>query len=366
MLIPELPGYITSLGGPEYKGLIISLFTITAMISRPFSGKLADSIGRVPVMMVGSLVCFVCSLLYPLLATVSGFLFLRLFHGFSTGFKPTGQAAYLSDVIPADRKGEAMGFLGTAGSVGMAGGPAVGGLITNQFGLNFMFYCSAAFALLSAVMTSAINETLPVKKPFSISILKVNRRDLFDRRVLTPCVVMLLLVYSYGSVFTLIPDFGEHVGIRNNGLLFTYMTLASLLVRLVGGKASDMWGRKPVLQVCAVVVLLSMIVIAFANSQLQLIFGISLYGLAQGASSPTLLAWATDLSDPKAKGRGVASLYIFMEFGIGVGAFASGLIYANDPSRFAVSFLICAFFAGTALVYLFTFSRLRSPKPGMR
>ena len=357
MLIPELPGYITTLGGAEYKGLIISLFTITAMISRPFSGKLSDSIGRVPVMMVGSLVCVVCSLLYPLLATVSGFLFLRLFHGFSTGFKPTGQAAYLSDVIPADRKGEAMGLLGTASSIGMAGGPAVGGLITNQFGLDVMFFCSASFAFLSAVIIGGIKETLTVKQRFSMRVLKVNRTDLFDRRVLTPCVVMVLLVYSYGSVFTLIPDFGEHVGIRNHGLLFTYMTIASLLIRLIGGKASDMWGRKPVLQFCATLVLLSMIIIAFAESKFQLIFGISLYGFAQGASSPTLLAWATDLSDPNAKGRGVASLYIFMEFGIGVGAFTSGLIYANDPTRFTVSFLICAVLAATALIYLFTFAK---------
>ena len=250
-----------------------------------------------------------------------------------------------------------MGLLGTASSIGMAGGPAVGGLLTNQFGLNVMFYCSAAFALLSAVIIGGIKETLPQKQPFSISVLKVNRRDLFDRRVLTPCIVMLLLVYSYGSVFTLIPDFGEHVGIRNHGLLFTYMTIASLLIRLIGGKASDMWGRRPVIKACAAIVLLSMIVIAFADSQLQLIFGISLYGLAQGASSPTLLAWATDLSDPNAKGRGVASLYIFMEFGIGVGAFAAGLIYGNDPSRFLFSFLICALFAAIALVYLFTGSR---------
>ncbi len=363
MLIPELPGYITSLGGPEYKGLIISLFTITAMISRPFSGKLSDSVGRVPVMMVGSLVCFLCSMLYPLLSTVAGFLFLRLFHGFSTGFKPTGQAAYLSDVIPADRKGEAMGLLGTASSLGMAGGPAVGGFITNQFGLNIMFYCSAAFALLSAVIIGGIKETLPVKQPFSISILKVNRQDLFDRRVITPCVVMVLLVYSYGTVFTLIPDFGKHVGIRNNGLLFTYMTLTSLLVRLVGGKASDMWGRKPVLQVCATLILFSMTIIAFAESQFQLILGICFYGLAQGASSPTLLAWATDLSDPNAKGRGVASLYIFMEFGIGIGAFASGLVYANDPSRFFMSFIICALFAGIAMIYLYSFAK---PTPGNR
>src|SRR5277367_4456125 len=74
MLIPELPAYLTSLGGAQHKGLIISLFTLTAMISRPFSGKLADTIGRVPVMIIGTAVCFVCSLCYPILASVAGFL----------------------------------------------------------------------------------------------------------------------------------------------------------------------------------------------------------------------------------------------------------------------------------------------------
>ena len=70
MMIPELPGYLTKLGGAEYKGLIIALFTLMAGISRPFSGKLTDTVGRVPVMIFGSLVCVVCSLLYPVLTTV--------------------------------------------------------------------------------------------------------------------------------------------------------------------------------------------------------------------------------------------------------------------------------------------------------
>ena len=54
MIIPELPAFLTSLGGEDYKGLIIALFTLTAGISRPFSGKLADTIGRVPIIL------FVC------------------------------------------------------------------------------------------------------------------------------------------------------------------------------------------------------------------------------------------------------------------------------------------------------------------
>jgi len=131
------------------------------------------------------------------------------------------------------------------------------------------------------------------------------------------------------------------------------MTVASLFIRLIGGKASDYYGRQPVLLVCAFFILVSMLVIGFAETTLQLIIGMTLYGLANGTSSPTLIAWATDLSDPKFRGRGVASVYIFMEAGIGIGAFLSGLMYANDTSRFSTVFGICAALAGMAVIYLF-------------
>ena len=352
MLIPELPEYLTNLGGAEYKGLIISLFTLTAMLSRPFSGKLADKIGRVPVIVVGSVVCFACSLVYPLVSTVAGFLMLRFVHGFSTGFTPTGTAAYLSDVIPAERRGEAMGLFGTFGSLGMAGGPALGGALGNSFGLDAVFYSSSAMGLISVMILMGIKETLNEKHKYGIGLLKVSKEDLFEPRVLAPCLVMGLLGFSYGTSMTLIPDFGEYVGIKNRGLVLTYMTIASLFIRLVGGKASDRYGRQPVLLVCAFFIVVSMMIVGFAQTGLQLILGFTLYGLANGTSSPTLIAWATDLSDPKFRGRGVASVYIFMELGIGIGAFVSGILYANDADRFDLVFSICAAFAGIAVLYL--------------
>jgi MFS family permease len=352
MIIPKLPAYLTSLGGGEYKGLIISMFTLTAMISRPFSGKLADTIGRVPIIIVGSGVCFLCSLLYPLLTTVAGFIMLRFLHGFSTGFTPTGQTAFLSDIIPSHRRGEAIGLLGTAGSIGMAGGPALGGHVANAFGLNFMFYCSSALAILSVLILLGLKETLPQKHKFHWALLKVKQKDWFEPRVLAPCIVMVLCSFAYGTSFTLLADFGYHVGIKNEGVLFTYLTIASLVVRLVGGKASDHWGRRPVLQFSSLLIVIATGLIAVANSKLLLIAGVTLYGFAQGATSPTLLAWATDLSDEQHKGRGVASVYIFMELGIGLGAFISGLLYGNDASNFLQSFAACSALAAVAFVYL--------------
>ena len=85
MIIPELPSYLDDMGGGEYKGLIIALFTVTAGLSRPFSGKLADKVGRIPVMVVGALVSGIAALLYPIVSGVVGFFALRFFHGFSTG-----------------------------------------------------------------------------------------------------------------------------------------------------------------------------------------------------------------------------------------------------------------------------------------
>lgn len=354
MIIPELPSYLTSLGGAEYKGLIISLFTITAMLSRPFSGKLADSVGRVPIMMVGSIVCFICSAFYPLLTGVFGFFLLRLTHGFSTGFTPTGQTAYLSDIIPAKRRGEAMGFLGTAGTIGMAGGPALGGTITNQISLDAMFYCSSFFALSSILILAGIKETLPAKVKFSPMLLKVRKDDFFEPRVLIPCMVMVLCTFAFGTVYTVIPDFGEFVGIKNKGLLFTYFTAASLLVRFLGGKASDIYGRAHVLKYSTIIITIAMLTIGMADTSVMLILGVFIYGLGHGITAPTLMAWASDLSDDKRRGRGLASLYIFMEIGIGVGAFTSGIIYSNDPSRFITTFFVCALFSGSAFVYLIT------------
>jgi MFS family permease len=245
-----------------------------------------------------------------------------------------------------------MGLLGTAGTLGMAAGPAIGGLVSNQLGIQFMFYCSSFFGLISIVILLGIKETLKEKHPLGFALLKIHKRDLFEPRVILPCVIMALCVYAYGVLFTIIPDFGEFLGIRNKGLVFTYFTVASLAVRLLAGKASDRWGRIPVLRVSAFTIALGMLIIAFADSKLILFVGVVLYGLGQGTNSPTLLAWATDLSDPEHRGRGLASLYIFMELGIGVGAFTSGLVYGNDPTHFFTAFILASILSAIAFIYL--------------
>lgn len=352
MILPELPSFLTNMGGADYKGLILSLFTLTAMISRPFSGKLADKIGRIPVMIVGSVVCVICSLIYPALTSIYGFFALRFFHGFSTGFTPTGFTAYIADIVPVERRGEAMGLLSTFGTLGMSASPAIGGWISFRFSLDAMFYCSSIFGFLAVLVFLIVKETLHKKERFKRHHLKIKKEDLFERKVLVPCIIMVLTAYSFGAMVTLIPDLSMSLGMTNKGAVFTGFSLASVAVRIIAGKISDRYGRKSVLYFSTLLIGSAMIFTGFASEQWMLWSGGILYGMAYGMNSPTLFAWVTDLSNDTNRGRAFGSLYIALEFGIMVGALFSGFIFAWWPDNFLLPFATASLFAILSFVYL--------------
>ncbi len=352
MIIPELPAYLTSLGGGEFKGLIISMFTLTAGLSRPFSGKLADKIGRVPVMIIGAVVSGTAALVYPFVSVVWAFLLLRFFHGFSTGFKPTGTAAYVGDIVPVSRRGEGMGVFGLFGSIGMAFGPVVGPYIARHYSLEAMFYTSSAIAVLSVIILAGMKETLPQPEKFKPQHLKVNMGDVFEPKVLSPSVTLLLTLVPFGTVLTIAPDFSDYLGIENRGLYFTCFTIASLGIRFIAGKASDLYGRVAVLRVSIFFLVAAMLVTGFSTTVWQFLLGSVLFGIGTGMNSPTIYAWTIDLSDEKHRGRGIATMYIALEVGIGLGALLAGWIYSNEFGRMPYVFSFAAFIALLGWVYI--------------
>ncbi|MBC5775478.1 MFS transporter [Pontibacter sp. KCTC 32443] len=358
MIIPELPDYLTSLGGEEYKGLIISLFTLTAGLSRPFSGQLADKIGRVPVMVVGGAVCILCGFLYPVTGSVAAFLLLRFIHGFSTGFTPTGTAAYVADIIPVQRRGEATGLLGLSGSLGMAAGPALGGAIANQFSLDIMFYTSSLAAFLSVAVIARMKETVQDKHHFRMGLLRISRSELFEPRVIAPSLVLFFTVFSFGTILTVVPDFSEFLGIRNKGLFFLSFTLSSLAIRFVAGRISDKYGRVIILRISTFVLMLAMLAVGFSTSLTELMLAGVLFGIGQGMNSPTVFAWTIDLSLEAHRGRAMATMYIALEAGIGIGALCSGWLYNNNPDNFRLVFLTSAFVVMISLFYLLFFVKV--------
>ena len=359
MMIPELPDYLKGMGGKEYIGYIIALFTLTAGAARPFSGKLTDTVGRVPIMAIGSIVCFLCSGIYPFVHTVFGFLLLRFFHGFSTGTKPTATSAYVADIIPEDRRGEAQGMLGIFTATGMSLGPTIGSYLVGWTSIDFMFFTSSAFALFSILILLNMKETLPKeqKQPFSLKLLKIGWADVFEPRVFPAFLVMLTVSFSSGVVLTLIPDQTKLVGLMNKGIFFTIYTIASLVVRLFFAKSSDKYGRIPILMISSAIMLVSMIMCAFADSVWLFVVASILFGFSWGFNTPTLMAWTVDLSHEDYRGRAIATTYIALEAGIGIGALVAGYLYKGVVENMAIPYYLAGFLSFVSFVYLWIISR---------
>lgn len=352
MIIPELPSYLESMGGADYKGLIIALFTLTAGLSRPFSGKLTDTVGRVPVMIIGTLVCVVCSLFYPFVTTVFGFLLLRFLHGFSTGFKPTATTAYVADIVPVRRRGEAMGILGVSMNAGASIAPPIGSALTLSFSIDVMFYASSALALGSVMILWGMQETLENKETFQLKHLQINKNEIIDMAAIPPAIITVLTYFTFGVLLTIVPDQSVHVGLQNKGLFFMSFTACSVASRLFAGKVSDRYGRIPVIKVASIMLILSLITMGNADTPALLLIASGMIGFSAGTLSPALFAWTIDRSGSSNRGKAMATVFIALEVGIGAGALISAEIYNNQAENFDLAFYTTAILTALALIYL--------------
>lgn len=352
LILPELNNYISILDGADKKGLIITLFTISAAISRPFSGKLADTIGRKKVIYLGIICSFLVMLIYPFSYSVLFFLILRFLHGFSAGFAPTGATALLTDLMPEKSRGHAMGIWGTFISLGIGVGQTLGSWIYLSFGFTILFLIGALFSLIAFILVFWIKETLVNPQKFNVKLLKISWKDVFEPNVLPAAFVMLLSAMCSGMIFVLTPDLSTYLGISNKGFFFGIYVIATILIRLLTSSLSDRIGREKTLLIGCFILVISMLLVGASNSIVSYIFAAIIFGIATGITSPTMFAWTADLSHEDRRGVGAGTMFIALEFGIMFGALLTLVSYDSTKSTIFLTFLIGAMMATIACIYL--------------
>jgi MFS family permease len=359
LLLPELNDFITDLGGSDQKGLIITLFTISAAISRPFSGKLSDTIGRRRVMIIGVCIAMAVCLIYPFCETVYFFLFLRFLHGFSAGFLPTGATALVADILPSNQRGLGMGIWGTFISLGFGGGQALATPIRETFGMDGLFISASIIALISGILLIKVKESLVDVEKFELKHLKVGWKDVFEPSVLPAAMVMFLTATCSGIILVLNPDISGYIGINNKGWFFGIYSVSTILVRLFTSRLSDVIGRRKTLVIGVCILIVSLFQIVFAQGLVSYTLAAVVFGFATGMSSPTLFAWTADLSHPQRRGVGTGTIFIALEVGIMFGSFSTIYLYDNTWNSIPLVFTFGIVVAFLALFYLLWHLRRR-------
>jgi len=353
LIIPELNDYITHLGGADDKWKIMAYWTISAAITRPFSGKIADNFGRKAPIFIGVIISIIVSFMYPYFLSVSAFLILRFLHGFSTGFQPTGATALVADVIPKEKRGEAMGIFSLTISIGYGLGNYFSTAIFQQYDINGLFVASGLFGLISLSLIFFIKEEQTKKVEVSLKNIIPNWNEIIAPEVIQPTIIMLLTAMFAGLFYLLVPDIASHFNRPEKGLYWGVFTLSTIGVRFFAGRFADKYGRRLNIFIGLTLYIIVAIMCANAMSFNFFISSAIVFGIGSGFMSPAIFAWTTDLANPQFKGRGLATMFIALEIGIALGNFIAQKLYNNSAENFDLVFYFGAILAGLGLIYLF-------------
>ncbi|MCZ7358132.1 MAG: MFS transporter [Candidatus Methanoperedens sp.] len=319
-LLVTLPIYILQLGGTESQiGLIIGVFTISAVLLRPFMGREVDRRGRKNMLLAGSLVFLLSMLLYNYTTSVTALLLLRVFHGIGWGAATTAASTLIADIAPPSRRGEAMGIYGMSSNVAMAIGPALSFWLLYASGVpDFprLFDVSALIALVSLLLVLPITETGAVHP----------KTSLFSKEALFPSALMFSVTLTYGSIVSFLSLLAQEKGMGNPGIFFTVFAVTLVLVRALAGKLSDSRGRKAVIVPGMLIITLGLFVLSIANSFSLFIAAAFLYGLGFGLVHPTIMALLVDRVSDRTRGAAMGTFTAAFDLGIGLGSIVLGVV----------------------------------------
>jgi len=197
MIMPILPLYALEAFdmSPQVITLLGTSFFVAQFIAGPYLGRLSDTRGRVPILIIsqiGTAVSFIMLALAPSTA----FLFLaRILDGITGGNIIVAQA-YVTDITPREKRTEALGYIFAVFGIGFIIGPALGGLLAAAFGPRIPYLFAAGAAILVVILTRlTLEETVsPEQQEINRDFKKegINIREVLSN---TPLVLILIIVF---------------------------------------------------------------------------------------------------------------------------------------------------------------------------
>ncbi|GLB60055.1 MFS transporter [Cytobacillus sp. NCCP-133] len=352
MTLPTIPLFVKKLGGNDQLiGIVVGIFTFSALLLRPYAGHMLETKGRRFVYLTG-LAIFVLSVGSFGLVNSLVFLFLlRVVQGFGWGFSTTASGTIATDLIPAKRRGEGMGYFGLSGNIALAFGPTLGLALTGITSFRTLFLICALLGLLALLLSSRIHYKQVEKQS-----VPMKRWDIYEKSALRPSLLLFFITVTFGGIASFLPIYSAEKGIEGIHWYFLLFAIALMISRTFAGRLYDQRGHQAVFIPGAILILAAMFLLAWLPSSIIMYTAAILYGLGFGSVQPALQAWSVKESPVNRRGMANATFFSFFDLGVGIGAIAFGQIahlfgyssiYMTAAGSIVISILLYFWFLST-------------------
>ena len=353
-MVPILPLFLSdNFSATEGQvGLVLSFYTIAALLIRPFAGYAVDTIGRYGIY-VGSLLLFTLTFFgYPWASSILFVLMLRFMHGLTWGSMSSAGSTIAVDLVPQKRRGEGIGIFGLSMTIAMAIGPLIAILITGDGGYNRLFFSAAAFSFLG-LMLSLFVKVPKIKKQKN----KFSFSSLIEKKALPVSLNMFFITIPYGGIISFIALYGRSINIESSGVFFLLLALGIAVSRIVSGKSFDRVGPKKISLLGLSLLVIGLFVLAFYKNEIGYHLAALVLGFGFGILMATFQAIANHNVAAEKRGAANSTYLTFFDLGIGFGMLLVG--YLIQVLDYSGTFLLCA---GIEFLALFVFLFYTMPK----
>jgi len=355
LVTPLLPLYLHESFGADKDtiGLVLSGYTLTALLLRPFSGYLVDSFPRRAVLLFSYFLFFLMFAGYLVATTLTLFALVRTLHGGPMGAVTVANSTSAIDVLPASRRAEGIGYYGLSNNLATSMAPTVGLFIYHSCAnYNYIFLTALAVAGVGLCINSSVHfpdkAVVPNKSPLS-----------FDRFFLTrgwsQSVCVACIAFSYGVVSTYIAIYSkEELGITTGtGLWFAVLCCGLMLSRLVGARTLR---QGKIVENASHGIILSLfgyLLFAAVHNTWGYYGAALIVGLGNGHLWPALQTMFVNMAHNNQRGTANSTMLTSWDFGIGCGVILGGVVaeYLGYNAAFIAAWLVNV--AGVAFFFLY-------------
>jgi MFS family permease len=257
----------------------------------------------------------------------------------------------VADLAPIEKRGEVIGYMSLVNPLGLAFGPAIGGLMYEAWGYQPLFITASLLAFAGLLLTTQIEIGGSVgdrelnRQSVSANAVKAGFWQTFlSPRVRVPSTILLLVGLSFGTLSSFMPILMQQKNITlNAGLFYMAAALSGFIIRFPVGKLSDEWGRGIFISIGIFFYGLSMAIIYFASHNYEFLLSGIAEGIGSGITIPAIVALIADRTVPQERGYIFGLTWLGFDLGIAVAGPIMGklIAFVGITDIFAIATGLC-------------------------
>ncbi|QEY21474.1 MFS transporter [Psychrobacillus sp. AK 1817] len=359
-LVTVLPLYATDVleRSDEEAGLLMTIFLLSAIIMRPFTGKLLDIAGKRKMLWISLILYLICTVLYYFIEPFTILLALRFVQGIWFSIATTASGSLAADNIPPSRRGAGLGYFTMSTNLAVVVGPFIALTIVQYFSYNIFFIAMSVLLLIGALSALSI----PAEKQPAVPPVKTRMtlNDLFEKRSLPIALIGSLIAFSYASILSYLSIYSQQKGVLHlTSSFFAIFAIVMLVTRPFTGRIFDEKGPRYIIIPGLISFMFGLILLAYMDSPFTFLLSGAFIGLGYGAVVPSFQTLAIQSTTHERSGYATATFFTLFDTGIAIGSFVLGIV-ASKLGYQGLYLLSSGIVVLTLIVFLMRMKQLRA------